>query len=35
MRSRRDSQHLGERSEDGILMPNYPQINYEEVSIRG
>ncbi len=35
MRSQRDSQHLGDRAEDAIVMRNYPQINNEEVSIRG
>ena len=35
MRSRRDSQHLGERAEDVFTMRNYPQINDEEVSVRG
>jgi hypothetical protein len=35
MRSRRDSQHLGERTEDAFIMRNYPQINDEEVRIRG
>jgi len=35
MRSRHDSQHLGERVEDPITMRNYAQTNDEEVSIRG
>lgn len=35
MRSRRDSQHLGERVEGAIIMRNYRQTNDEEVSIRG
>jgi hypothetical protein len=35
MRSRRDSQHLGDRAEDATIMRNYPQINDEEVRVRG
>jgi hypothetical protein len=35
MRSRRDSQHLGQRVEDAIIMRNYAQTNDEEVTIRG
>lgn len=35
MRSRRDSQHIGERVEDAFTMRNYTQTNDEEVSIRG
>jgi len=35
MRSRRDSQHLGEQVEIVTTMPNYTQISNEEVRIRG